>query len=122
MPIIPPFLLKKLYVKGSLRAEDDGFAFGLENPIASGTILSFKALDLDGEGVSLEQVTVVTEEGRVRPATSITNEDPLSFPVGDTFTVRASESPLESGFHELTIRVVVQDVGPLSIPVADQVG
>jgi len=31
MPAIPPFVLKKLYVKGSLHAEDNGFALDLKN-------------------------------------------------------------------------------------------
>ncbi|HEC33714.1 MAG TPA: hypothetical protein ENI37_03235, partial [Chloroflexi bacterium] len=59
MPAIPPVLLKKLYVKGSLRAEGDGFALDLKNSIAPGTILGFKGLELDGAPVELAQVAIV---------------------------------------------------------------
>jgi len=34
MPAIPPVILKKLYVKNSLRAEGDGFVLSLQNSIA----------------------------------------------------------------------------------------
>ncbi|MEE8392103.1 MAG: hypothetical protein V3S14_15085 [Anaerolineae bacterium] len=48
MPAIPPFVLKKLYVKGSLRAEADGFALDLKNSIAPASIVAFTGLDVDG--------------------------------------------------------------------------
>jgi len=122
MPAIPPFILKKLYVKGSLRAEEDGFALDLKNSIAPGTILGFKGLELDGQAVGLERVTVVSQGGEERPAASISTEAPLSFPLGAVFTLRVAGVGLEPGSHRLAIRVTVQDVGLLDIPVADQVG
>jgi len=121
MPAIPPVILKKLYVKRSLKPEGDGFSLSLKNTVAPGTILGLEGLELDGRAVPLGNVTVVVE-GQERPAASITADDPLSFSLGATFTLRVREIPLEAGAHKLKIRVVVQDVGPLEIPVADRVG
>ncbi len=120
MPAIPPVILKKLYVKGSLRPEGDGFSLTLKNTIAPGTILEFKGLELDGQPVPLERTAVVvgTEE---RAATAIAPDAPLAFSLGAEFTLRVAGVPLEPGPHTLRIRVVVQDVGPLEIPVSDQV-
>ena len=120
MPAIPPVILKKLYVKGSLRPEGDGFSLTLKNTIAPGTILEFKGLELDGQPVPLERTTVVlgAEE---RGATSITSDAPLSFPLGAEFALRVTGFPMEPGPHTLKIRVVVQDVGLLEIPVSDRV-
>jgi hydroxymethylglutaryl-CoA reductase (NADPH) len=122
MPAIPPVLLKKLYVKGSLRAEGDGFALDLKNTIAPGTIQGFRGLELDGAPVDLAQVSVVQPDGQARPAAEISAEAPLQFPLGATFTLRVAGTPLGSGDHRLKVRVVVQDVGPLEIPVADRGG
>lgn len=122
MPAIPPVLLKKLYVKGSLRAEGGGFALDLKNTIAPGVILEFQGLALDGAQVDLDRVTVVHPEGEARPASQISAESPLQFPLGATFTLRVDGTALEPGSHKLKIRVVVQDVGPLEIPVTDRVG
>lgn len=122
MPAIPPILLKKLYVQGSLRAQGDGFALDLHNPIAPGTIVSLRGLELDGQSVPLGQVTVVQPNGEARPAAGITPQSPLQFPQGATFTLQAAGIALGRGDHRLSIRVVVQDVGPLEIPVSDRVG
>lgn len=121
MPAIPPTILKRLYVKGSLKAEQEGFSLTLKNTIAPGTILEFRGLDLDGEGIPLEQTSVILENGDERAATSITPEQPLSFSLGATFTLRVTGTSLSPGSHTLKIRVVVQDVGPLEIPVSDRV-
>ncbi len=120
MPAIPPVILKRLYVKGSLKPEGDGFSLALKNTIAPGTILGIEGLELDGQPIPPEQVTV-TVEGEERTATSITADAPLSFSLGATFALRVAGVPLESGRHKLKIRVVVQDVGSLEIPVADRV-
>lgn len=119
MPAIPPVILKKLYVKGSLRAEGDGFVLSLQNNIAPGVIQGFKGLTLDGKAVPLEQVSIVQPDGAVVPAGSISEQSPVLFPLGATVTLRVSGTPLPAGNHQLGIRVVVKDVGPLEIPVAD---
>lgn len=119
MPAIPPILLKKLYVKGSLRAEGDGFALDLQNPIAPGVIHGVKALTVDGAAVDLAQATIVLPDGQSRPAAAISADAPLEFPLGATFTLRVAGHPLPPGNHRLELRVVVRDVGPLNIPIAD---
>lgn len=121
MPAIPPFMLKKLYVKGSLRLEEGSLALDMTNPIAPGTILAFRGLEIDGQAVPLEGLTVAPGGEAARPATDISSEAPLSFPLNATFTLRVTGVPVEPGVRNLTISVVVQDVGPLDIPVADEV-
>jgi len=121
MPAIPPFVLKKLYVKGSLRQEGDGFALELQNTIAPGVILGLAGLELDGAPIELAQVAVLQPNGEAYPASAIAPAAPLQFPLGATFTLRVDGVPLDPGEHRLTIRVLVQDVGPLEIPVSDRI-
>ncbi len=122
MPTIPPFILKKLYVKHSLRAEGDGFALDLKNSIAPGIILAFRGLELDGASLELERIKVVQPDGTSLPAANVSPQEPLLFPLGATFSLRIKGTALEAGTHNLKVSVEVQDVGPLDIPVADQVG
>jgi hypothetical protein len=119
MPAIPPFLLKKLYVKGSLRTEEGGFALDLQNVIAPGTITAFIGLDVDGQATDLAQVAVIPPSGDPRPMGEISAQAALRFPMDANVTLRVSGMTLEPGPHQLVIRVVVQDVGPLDIPVSD---
>lgn len=121
MPAIPPVILKKLYVKNSLRAEGDGFVFSLQNNIAPGVIQGFKGLTLDGKAVPLEQVSIVQPDGTVVPAGAISEQSPVLFPLGAMVTLRVGGVSLSPGNHQLGIRVVVKDVGPLEIPIADKV-
>ena len=119
MPAIPPFVLKKLYVKGSLRTEEDGFALDLKNVIAPGTITAFTGLDVDGQVIDPAQVTLVSPNRSPRSIDEISAQAPLLFPVGATVTLHVTGQRLEPGPHELVIHVVVQEVGPLDIPVSD---
>jgi hydroxymethylglutaryl-CoA reductase (NADPH) len=119
MPAIPPYILKKLYAKGSLRAEDGGFALDLKNTIAPGTITGFAGLDVDGQAVDAAQVTLIPPGKDPRMANDVSAETPLYFDAGATVTLRVTGTLLDPGPHELVIHVVVQDVGPLDIPVSD---
>ena len=119
MPAIPPFVLKKLYVKGSLHAEDDGFVLDLKNTIAPATITAVTGLDVDGQATAPAQVTLVPPNGNPCLASAVSAQAPLHFPIGATVTLRTAGKTLEPGPHELIIHVVVQEVGPLEIPVSD---
>jgi len=119
MPAIPPFVLKKLYVKGSLHAEDNGFALDLKNTIAPATLTAFTGLDADGQAMDSAQVTLIPPSGNPRLTGEVSAQAPLRFPIGATITLRVTGHTLEPGPHELAIHVVVQQVGPLDIPVSD---
>ena len=44
---VPGFLLRRLYVKGSLRATETGFSFELHNSLGSGSVNEMRPLTLD---------------------------------------------------------------------------
>jgi len=119
MPAIPTFVLKKLYVKGSLRIEDDNFAIDLTNSIAPAVITAFTRLNVDNHMLDPAQVTLVLSDGDVHAAAKVSPDAPLAFPLGETITVRVDDQTLEPGPHEITVHVVVQEVGPLEIPITD---
>jgi len=119
MPVIPPFVLKKLYVQGSLRPEDDGFALDLKNTIAPATIIAFAGLNVDGRTMAPAQVTLTSNNGHPRSGDQVSTQAPLRFPIGATVTLRVVGETLAPGKHELVTRVVVEEVGPLDIPISD---
>jgi hypothetical protein len=119
MPAIPPFVLKKLYVKGSLRTEKDGFAFDLKNTIAPATITAFTGLDVDDERITQPQVTVIPPAGQPRATGDISVETPLPLPLNATIALRVTGETLGPELHTLTVHIVVQEVGPLEIPITD---
>lgn len=121
MPIIPATVLKKLYVQGSLRREEDGFAFDLKNLIAPATIVSVHRLDVDGDQIDNSKITIRPPSGNVRAAGQISSGRPLVFPVGMVVTVHVSNGLLEQGQHALTLHVDVKEIGSLDIPISDDI-
>jgi len=119
MPKIPPFVLKKLYVKGSLRADGVGFALDLKNLVAPATITAFNGLVVDGQAIGIPQATLELPNGKTRLLERISPATPLEFPIGATLTLRVADEPLETGPHELTVQVDVKEIGSLDIPVSD---
>lgn len=119
MPAIPPSVLETFYVKGSLRAEGDGFAFDLKNLIAPATIIAFGGLDVDGQTVDAAQVTIGLSGGNPRPMSEISANASLRFPIGATITFSVAGVPLEPGSHELVTHIVAKEIGPFDIPVSD---
>jgi hypothetical protein len=119
MPAIPPFVLKRLYVKGSLQAEQGGFSVSLSNVIAPGTITGITGLLVDGGSVDLAGVGLMLPDAVARPASTITRASPLQFPVGSTVKVIVHGEELDPGPHRLAIQVIVREVGPIEIPIQD---
>lgn len=121
MPIIPPSVLKKLYVTGSLHLEDQGFAFDLKNLIAPATLTNVSCIDVDGVATENSLLTIVPPSGNPRPADRISASRPLDFPVGAVVTLHVAGEPLDSGKHELTLHVELKEIGSLQIPISDTV-
>jgi len=121
MPVIPPSVLKKLYVKESLRLENNGFAFDLKNLIAPATITDVDGLDVDGEAVDKSLVTVVPPSGNARSVSQISSGTPLHFPVGVVVTIHVASEPLEPGEHEFVFHIEVKEIGLLDIPISDTI-
>ncbi|MCX7682270.1 MAG: hypothetical protein N2508_09980 [Anaerolineae bacterium] len=123
MPFIPPILLQKLYVKGSLRLVEGGFAFDLRNTIAPATIIGIDALEVDGRAIDIvpEAITIQPEQGTPRNLKEISRQKPVYFSIYKVITVHVAGQSLSAGPHKLVVRVNVKEVGPIDIPISDTV-
>ena len=74
--IIPEFVLRKLFVKGSLKKDGEGFSFCINNTFAPATLLSV-GLDVDGKPVGIEHLSMGTAGGELKPAGMINSENSL---------------------------------------------
>ena len=120
MPAVPSFLLKKLYLQGSLRNIERGFEFRIKNTLAPGTIVGLTSLKVDGREVPLERVTVAWE-GREARAAEVSPERPFPFDVNMEAALRVEGEQLTAGSHQISFTVVTKEVGELTIPIADSV-
>jgi alpha-galactosidase len=119
--IIPGFLLKKLYVRGSLRNTADGCALDLRNVVDSATVTRFLELGIDGQAYGPERIMVTFEGQPPAPATAVTPETPICAPSSVALTLLLPGVTLEPGSHRLRLRFETQEVGELGFQVEDRV-
>ncbi|MGB9879480.1 MAG: C-glycoside deglycosidase beta subunit domain-containing protein [Anaerolineae bacterium] len=121
MGSVPAFLLKKLYVKGSLKNTATGFEFTIQNTLAPGTIVDLGSLQVDGVTYQPEQVRVILSDGRNVPATEVSAQSPMRFAVGDKVTVQVAGTPLSTGAHKLMLSPKTKEAGVLEISAEDTI-
>lgn len=114
--MIPSFMLKQLYVSGSLRNTGNGFRFLVRNPFFDGTIVGVHKVAVNGQEVDLACIKAAGWE-----ACSVTALAPLNFPRGAELEVEIDGEPLPSGRHNLYCKVETAEFGPLKVDVFDRV-
>ena len=119
MPTIPPFMLKQLYVKGSLHNTESGFAFTLRNHLAPASLVGL-GLAVDDAPVPGGALTVVMNDART-PAVAITAATPALFPTNTPTHVEVTGAPLPPGPHKIALLATTREIGPVTIEVSDTV-
>jgi protein involved in polysaccharide export with SLBB domain len=121
MSSVPVFLLKKLYVKGSLKNTATGFELTIQNTLAPGTILGLAPLKVDGAECPLAQTTVLLSDGTRLSMSDVSAKSPLRFNVGDKVTIQVLGQPLPAGPHKITVSPKTKEAGVLPIPADDTI-
>ena len=89
---VPSFLLKRLYVKGSLRNTDDGFEFRLSNTLGSGYAQAISPVRVNGEELPAEQSSF-TADGKTQAFLEVDTDNPASLAMNRELTrVRTARS------------------------------
>ncbi len=108
---VPESILRQLYVSDSFQAEPDVLSFALLNSFAPATITGF-GLEVEGQRVPPDQLTVQAGEGEPRPATGISADRPFLLPVGVQVKVHA-RGVTRTGVERLTIHTETRELGSL---------
>ena len=117
---VPAFLLRRLYVKGSLRHEDGALVFDLHNALGSGYADRVLPLRVDGEEVAPAACAFVVDDQPV-PFESISANQPMTLAMGRTLSVRAEGVTLEPGEHSIELGFVVTGMGEMRFDVKDSI-
>jgi hypothetical protein len=120
MAAIPSFILKKLYVPGSLCNIANGCQVQIKNTLAPATITGFGTVMVDG--VVHPQADVVLTRGTERiSAADCGPRHPISFDVNVIVTIIIRSVRLGPGEHHLTLDVTSRETGRVKIEIADSV-
>ena len=115
---VPAFLLRRLYVKGSLRPTGDGFAFDLKNTLGSGYAEGALPLLLDETELPLA-ATSFAVEGAVTRFADVSPEQPMTLGMNRAVTVTVDGTRLAAGKHKLSIGFIVVGMGEMRFDVTD---
>ncbi|MDF1512403.1 MAG: hypothetical protein P1S60_01205 [Anaerolineae bacterium] len=111
--------LQKLYLKGSLKNQDDGFEFQLKNLIDSGSISGITKLTVDGEDKLLDGVILTIGE-KTLAASEISWSASLYIYYGATLTIFIPGA-LQPGEHTVLLQVNAPELGQITLPVTDTI-
>ena len=119
--VVPSFLLKKLYVKGSFKNTAHGFELALKNTLAPGTIIGLSPIAIDGSAVPLEKIWIAVGDATPVRASDISLDQPRSFPLNALVKFQVEGDTLTSGAHRVTVIVNTKEAGELKIDAEDSI-
>ena len=119
--VIPTFLLKKLYVKGSFKNNPTGFEIALRNTLAPGTLIGISPLKIDGRDVPLDKILIAAGDAAPVRASDISLTAPRQFPLNVVIKFQVEDQPLAPGPHHLTVQVNTKEAGELKIDAEDSI-
>lgn len=117
---VPAFLLRRLYVKGSLRSVEGGFAFDLKNSLGSGYAEEVLPLVLDDEPLPLAS-THFDVDGETTCFDQVSGTRPMTLGMNRTVTISVDGRQLAPGKHKLVIGFIVAGMGRMEFDVTDAI-
>ena len=115
---IPGFILKRLYVKSSLRRVPGGFQFHLRNSLGSGYAKRVLPLKIDAFTV-LPSKTSFEVDGKSTNFEDVDESTPFTLGMNKTTTIRCEYNDLSSGLHTIEMSFEVAGLGILSFSFSD---
>ena len=120
MVSVPGFLLRRLYVKGSLKNATGGFEFQLKNGLGSGYAHKMSPLILDGEELPPAS-TFFYLDGREVTFSAVSKENTFTLAMNKAITVWVDGVTLEPTAHKLEMGFDVPGLGTMRFDFTDVV-
>ena len=120
MVSVPGFLLRRLYVKQSLRNTSDGFEFELRNRLGSGYAHKLWPLTVDGDEVPIDQTSFLLD-GDETAFGDVSRGSTFALTMNKTITVRVKGTSLQPGARKVGMGFDVPGLGTLKFDFRDLV-
>ena len=119
MSFIPNVILNRLYNRTSLRNLDGEVRFTLKNRLNPATLQQIKWVALNGQTLEADKVSISCDGSTIFPASEISSDTPLDFPLGTLLTFHLDINPLEAGEHDIEVAFEAHPFGLLNLKVQD---
>jgi hydroxymethylglutaryl-CoA reductase (NADPH) len=117
--LVPSMLLRQLYTTNSLQNTDGGVRFSIKNRLQDVTLNGIEGIRINGEQVASERIELRFPDGRVVPASEVTEANPEVFALRAAFDVFCQGEHLPEGKHEIGIAFKTAGFGSLKFKVKD---
>ena len=119
MAIIPDFLIKRVYKKGSLRETDDGILFDLKNVIGPGVISGLNSIQINDYVFEKSGIKFSTK-GNILDANSVDEKNPIHFCIGQEGTfILEKVKCLKDGLNNIIIELTNPEAGTFKVTLSD---
>ena len=119
MAVVPEFLIKRIYQKGSLKKTDDGVSLVLKNILGPGFISGFNFIKINDVIFEPKDVIFVTN-GVEYAATDVSEANPVVFRLGQAGTlIMKGKDCIIEGLNKITIEAMNPEAGKVQLSVED---
>lgn len=119
MSIIPEFLIKRVYKKGSLQQTEEGVCFELKNVLGPGFISGFNFVKINDATFGADKVKFITQ-GTEISAETVSEETPIGFRLGQEGTLLLQGAKcLKDGINQIIIELMNPEAGKVKLSLTD---
>lgn len=118
--MFPPFILAKLYVKGSLKNTPTGFEFTLKNIIDSTLLVGIGPITVGGVVYEGGALTMAVPEKIVSGA-DISSKNSIPARMGIPIVVSITGAQLAPGQNKVGVAATTSDIGVIKFEINDMV-
>jgi hypothetical protein len=119
MVSVPAFLLRRLYVKGSLTGDENGFSFHLKNGLGSGYAYKLWPLTLDGDEIAIEASSFM-QGGERTSFSEVSKEKTFTLAMNTDIEISVDGVALPEGPHKIGMGFDVPGLGTLRFDFKDE--
>ncbi len=120
MAVLPDFLIKRVYKKGSLRKTDKGIEFDLKNVLGPGVISGLESIQINDYIFKKDVISFVTG-GIELLATKVDELNPINFRLNQEGTMKLLDGAncLKEGLNKIILEIMNPEAGKLKITLTD---
>ena len=116
---IPEFILRKLYVRGSLRNTANGFEFKLKNALGSGYAIQLLPLRVDGNEIAIKTTCFYIDQ-KIIPFMDINEDNPFTLVMNKDIKITVQGDQLKDYDHKIRMGFIVKGLGTLEFDFTDR--
>ena len=121
MVVVPDFLIKRIYQKGSLKKLDDGASLNLKNVLGPGFISGFNYVKINEVIYDAKDVKFIMN-GKEYTSEDVSEDHPIAFRLGQVGTlVVKGEQSVTDGVNKIVIEALNPEAGIVKLSVEDNV-